>query len=150
MTHSELCLLAAKWLKNAQKPCVNPSCPYVVVEITTASPEIPDVFGWNYWTTVLIEVKMSRGDFLADFKKPFRKVAKNGIGALRYYCCPSKLINDDEVPENWGLLWENNGKIEVIKTPVIQERNAQSEVAILSSIMRRENVKPKIFNYKKL
>lgn len=65
--HRELCRLAGKWLR---KPKFGSSyCPYVAVELVTANPETPDVFGWNYWATVLIEVKVSRSDFLADAKR---------------------------------------------------------------------------------
>ena len=58
--HRELCRLAGKWLR---KPKFGSSyCPYVAVELVTASQEIPDVFGWNYWATVLIEVKVKKGN----------------------------------------------------------------------------------------
>ena len=68
--------------------------PYVAVELVTASQEIPDVFGWNYWATVLIEVKVSRSDFLADAKKSFRQQPEEGVGAFRYYCSPEGLITE--------------------------------------------------------
>lgn len=64
--HRELCILAAKWLRRSKLR--GPSCPYAAVELVTAAQESPDVFGWNYWATVLIEVKVSRSDFLADAK----------------------------------------------------------------------------------
>ena len=76
--HRELCRLAGKWLR---KPKFGSSyCPYVAVELVTANPETPDVFGWNYWATVLIEVKVSRSDFLADAKKSFRQQPEEEIG----------------------------------------------------------------------
>ena len=41
--HRELCRLAGKWLR---KPKFGSSyCPYVAVELVTANPETPDVFG---------------------------------------------------------------------------------------------------------
>ena len=78
--HRELCRLAGKWLR---KPKFGSSyCPYVAVELVTANPETPDVFGWNYWATVLIEVKVSRSDFLADAKKSFRQQPEEDLIAL--------------------------------------------------------------------
>lgn len=145
--HRSLCNLAAKWLR---KPKLNqPYCPYVVVELVTASSESPDVFGWNYWATVLVEVKVSRSDFLADAKKFFRQNPERGVGAFRYYCSPEGLITEEDLPENWGLLWEKDGRITIVKDAKRQSPNAQSEITMLTSIMRREGIKPQIFDYKK-
>ena len=68
--HRCLCLLAAKFI-HRRGSIDPPSCPFVVIELVTCEQETPDVFGWNYWTTVLVEVKVSRSDFLADKKKWF-------------------------------------------------------------------------------
>ncbi len=145
--HRELCLLAAKWLRRPNMR--RPSCPFVAVELVTATPESPDVFGWNYWATVLIEVKVSRSDFLADAKKPFRQDPEEGVGAFRYYCCPRGIIREGEVPANWGLLWQDGKDIVVAKPAERQKPNAQAEISLLASIMRREGVKPGIFDYRK-
>jgi hypothetical protein len=121
----------------------------VAIELVAAIPETPDVFGWNYWTTVLVEVKTSRADFMADAKKEFRQNPEQGVGERRYYCCPAGLILTDELPEKWGLLYEANGVLTVIKKAERQVANYKSERIILSSILRREGIKPKIFNYRK-
>jgi len=152
--HRELCLLAAKWLRSkprfadARQSDPRP-CPWVAVELVTSCPESADVFGWTYWTSVLIEVKVSRSDFLADTKKPFRQTPEDGLGTFRYYFCPAGLINHDEVPANWGLLWLRNGRIDVMKKPTPQVANTSATTTILTSIMRREGVKPRIFDYRK-
>jgi hypothetical protein len=146
--HRELCVLAAKWLRCSKLR--GPSCPYVVVELVTAGQESPDVFGWNYWATVLIEVKVSRSDFLADAKKRFRQHPEEGVGAFRYYCSPEGLIKETDLPKSWGLLWDTDGKIELIKEAERQPTSAQAEVALLSSIMRREGIKAKLFNYRNI
>ena len=144
--HRELCLLAGKWLRrNRFRP---PTCHYVAVELVTANQETPDVFGWNYWTSVLIEVKVSRSDFLADKKKPFRLFPEDGLGEYRYYCCPKGLINPEEVPQHWGLIYEEDGTIRVIKEAERQPANYRAEMTICTSIMRREGIKYKLFNYR--
>lgn len=145
--HRELCLLAAKWLRRARNGWY--SFPYVAVELATQLDEQPDVFGWAYWATVLIEVKVSRSDFLTDAKKPFRKNPEDGVGAFRFYCCPAGLIQIDDLPKGWGLLWETDGKIEVKRTAEPQPALRQAEINLLSSIMRREGVKPQVFDYRK-
>lgn len=146
--HRSLCLLAGKWLKNTRLYVV-PTCPYVTVELVTSNcGELADVFGWNYWTSVLIEVKVSRSDFLADAKKPFRMNPEEGMGEHRYYCCPKGLIAPEELPEQWGLLYEDNGKITMEKVAGRQTANHRSEMTVLMSVMRREGIKPKVFNYR--
>lgn len=145
--HRNLCLIAGKWLRKSGR--IHPvSCPWVAVELVTACMETPDVFGWNYWTTVLIEVKVSRSDFLADAKKDFRQHPEQGCGEYRYYCCHDGLISIDEVPEDWGLLYEMNGIITVMKEAKRQVPNHHSERAIYASIMRRQDVKPQLFDYR--
>ncbi len=145
--HRELCLLAAQWLRRSN--IRRPYCPYAAVELVTAGQETPDVFGWNYWTSVMIEVKVSRSDFLSDAKKPFRQNPAEGVGEFRYYCCPQGLISANEVPVNWGLLWLEGSKITEEKAAKRQESNGGAERTIITSIMRREGVKPQCFDYRK-
>jgi hypothetical protein len=42
-----------------------------------------DVIGWADFCSVMIEVKVARGDFLKDCKKPFRKCSEKGVGEFR-------------------------------------------------------------------
>ncbi len=146
--HRELCLLAGKWLRQPGR-ITPPSCPFAAVELVTIESETPDVFGWNYWATVLIEVKVSRSDFFADRKKPFRIVPQNGVGDYRFYCCPNGMIKPDEVPPGWGLLYEFHGKIAVMKkAEQVEQKNVGAEMRMLASIIRREGIKPQLFDYK--
>lgn len=97
------------------------------------------MIGFNSCNSVLIEVKVSRPDFLRDKKKIFRRNPHMGMGQFRYYCCPIGLIKTDELPDGWGLLYENEkGKIEVIKQPQPQsEFDFKSERTVLLSMLRR-------------
>ncbi|HHR4398547.1 TPA: adenylosuccinate synthase [Salmonella enterica] len=61
-------------------------------------------WGWN-GCSVLVEVKVSRSDFLRDKHKPHRK--SGGMGDYRYYMCPEGIINISDLPDRWGLLWVN-------------------------------------------
>jgi len=80
--HKQLTLQATKWLRKHVRNISIPNCPFIASEwlTYTLTGEMPDVIGWCNWTSVLIEVKVGRGDFLADAKKPFRKIAKEGMG----------------------------------------------------------------------
>lgn len=72
--------------------------------------EQPDVLGINTkGASILMEVKISRADFFADQKKPFREKPKKGMGDQRIYLTPKGLIKPEEVPYGW-MLWEVHGK----------------------------------------
>lgn len=110
MNHRTLCDVAVKWLK---RPNAH-GCQVALSEIKSGwSGEVPDAVGFrsmgnNQDGSVVVEVKVSRSDFLADFKKPHRSGDTTGIGLYRYYMCPEGLINPDELPERWGLLYVNS------------------------------------------
>jgi len=101
-THSDLCALAVRWLRNTGR------CTFAVREPTInvqGVSETPDAFGFDcYGRTVLIECKASRSDFLADRRKWFRRVPSLGLGCLRYYLAPRGVIARDDLPPRWGLI----------------------------------------------
>lgn len=148
MTHRELCLKAAKHLKNKG---IQPfhKCRYVVCELERLG-ECPDAFGFGGSSTQLIEVKVSRADFLSDKNKYWRKLPSYGIGSFRSYLCPEGIIKESDLPEKWGLIWlYENGDIIEVRKPELQESNHREEINLITSILRRENIKPQVFSYKK-
>ena len=109
--HKELCAVAVKWLKRAQS-AGGPGCAIALSECRSGHDgEIPDAIGYRHTGyaptdgSVLIEVKTSKADFLADIKKPHR--ASGGIGSWRYYLAPQGLISPAALPLGWGLLEVN-------------------------------------------
>jgi len=100
--HAELCMHAERWLRQS-------GCGVTAIDLATAAGEQPDVIGWRYGLTALCEVKISRGDFLADRKKPWRARPELGMGDWRFYVAPSGLLRAEDMPEGWGLL-EFDGK----------------------------------------
>lgn len=123
LTHKNLCNIAVKWLK---RPNSNGGhgCHVAVSEVASGwSGEIPDSIGFRATGdhtdgSIVVEVKVSRSDFLADKKKPHRNGETIGLGNWRYYMCPVDLIKADELPENFGLLYVNTrGHVKPIVTP---------------------------------
>lgn len=120
-THADLCVLAVKWLKRPNSQHGH-GCHIAVSEVKTGwSGEIPDAIGFRAagWKdgSVVVEVKVSRSDFLADKKKPHRQDGK-GVGNFRYFMCPEGMIQPDELPPKWGLLWVNSrGHIKAVAGP---------------------------------
>ena len=141
-THSDLVNIAAKWLRNSKYKngrCLGGPCPIIVTELATMASEQPDALGWHSGRTILIEVKVSRSDFLADRKKPHRLNPSSGLGQIRWYLCPAGLLEADEMPDKWGLLWAmESGTVRVKKDPEMQECNRHAEAHILTSVIRRQ------------
>lgn len=142
MTHDKLVCISGKWLKKHSQNARIPNCRLVRTELKTVIDEIPDVIGWCSSCSIMIEVKVSRSDFLKDAKKPFRTKSESGIGEYRYYCCPQGLIRPHDIPEKWGLLWYNgSNELEIVKDAIAQNANVINERAILLSIIRRSKIK---------
>lgn len=143
MTHSECVEYAAIYLSKR--------CKVVFPEFFTHNEEIPDVFGFSTgiirngrWDggvySRLIEVKISRSDFLADKNKSFRRRPEKGMGDFRHYCCPKGLISKEEVPSGWGLLYVNpNGQVRQVKESAMHGRDINSELYLLYYYARRAN-----------
>lgn len=107
--HDALAQLAVKWLKQPMSRG-GPGCQVAFSEARNGfkDGEIPDAIGYRagVWDegTVLVEVKVSRADFLADAKKPHRMNPAMGVGLYRYYLAPKGMINPKELPSKWGLI----------------------------------------------
>ena len=81
--------------------------------------EEPDAIGWRpSGDSFLIEVKVSRSDFLADKKKLHRINPETGMGKTRFILCPKEMIQPNEVPGGWGLLWATESQIR-LKNPEV-------------------------------
>lgn len=141
MTHDELVQRAEKWLRGTV------GCSVTFNDaIRSHNAEQPDAIGWRTGLSILIEVKVSRSDFLADRKKTFRQVPEQGMGAHRLFMCPPGLISPDELPAGWGLLYAHRKKVERVvgpkgnigwSYPAFPDRNRDGELILLLSALRR-------------
>ena len=135
MQHSTLVAIGVRWLSRR--------CSIVLYEFATAADENPDVIGWASGTSsILIECKLSRSDFLKDVKKETRKNPSSGMGQRRYYLCPADVIQTKDIPPKWGLLWATKTDV-VVKREArgFPERNLLAEVGFLSSMLRRAQIR---------
>lgn len=166
--HYTLCCEGAKWLhrrkhdfnKCPKKPCYRTEacgrcikCEYVAVELCTWESEQTDVWGLgSFGDSGVIEVKTSHADFLADKRKWCRgdESAEMGMqaGKYRWYLCPEGVIAKDELPDKWGLLYWDGKKVYPVVAPVAFENTAKGDMAILTSLLRREGFEKKIYNYR--
>jgi hypothetical protein len=115
----------------------------VLYEFPSASKESPDVIGWGaQGLSTLIECKVSRADFLRDGQKATRKNPPKGMGQRRYYLCPAGLIQMEEIPAKWGLLWAERNHVQVLREARGHpHRNLISEVSFLTSMLRRAQIR---------
>lgn len=140
ISHSELIQKAGKWLKHHKDGnCIIPNCSFILAELValTHTGETPDILGFSTNQSVMIEVKVSRSDFLNDKKKMFRGFDDYGMGQHKYYCCPESMIKPEEIPDNWGLLYWTGKRIKIEKYGKWQEANLISERTMLLSVIRR-------------
>lgn len=153
LTHKDLIPIAYGWvLKNG-------SCGVAFKELNTmaSNGEYPDVIGFGSWAnSVLIEVKVSRNDFLSDKKKHFRVHPEKGMGRHRYYCCPTGMIKIAELPVGWGLIYvSESGKAICVYNPYKRylvgntwqkghegfAPNRHAEMGLMYSALRRLHIK---------
>lgn len=135
-THAELVKRAAKWLSGTMR------CGVVLCECASGT-EQPDAIGWKRagHHSILVEVKVSRTDFLKDKKKWFRRQPEYGLGQERWYLTPPGLVKPEELPESWGLA-EAKGKIvrKIVKPPKLKcydQKIAWREISLLFGAMRK-------------
>lgn len=150
-THKDLIPIAYQWVLR-RSPC---GVAFKELNTHAGNGEYPDVIGFGSWgNSVLIEVKASRSDFLADKKKAFRKCPEQGMGRYRFYMCPDGLIKPQELPERWGLIYvSSKGKARCVVNPYcrsttgniwsggFENRNMLAEHGLMVSALRRLHLK---------
>lgn len=136
LDHRTLSEMGAKWCKKSASQNGH-GCNISIVE-GCANKENADVIGFRHSHpakgSVLIEVKVSRSDFLSDKKKPHRKNPSLGMGKWRYFLCPENLITPKDLKNHpkWGLLYGYpNGRIKVIVGPLADKPNWQQRETCL-------------------
>ena len=138
MTHAQLVEKAVHWLRRYR-------CGVVLSEQACVSGEMPDAIGWKRAChSVLVECKVTRSDFLADRAKPFRLKPEQGVGCERFYLVPAGLLRREELPQGWGLLELNRGRIETVQSSAKNLRTDTGfryEMNLLLASLRRVEVR---------
>lgn len=135
--HKALTKVAVEWLRRHHR------CGVILWEATTtAGGEEPDAIGWRMNGSVshLVEVKVSRSDFLADRDKMFRRFPGMGVGRYRWMLVPDGLVTASETPPGWGLVYHTGfaRSTRVVKKAEQQtEFNQHHELSLLYNGLRR-------------
>lgn len=131
LTHAELVELAVAWLRRTHR--------VVFSELGSVGSEIPDAIGFKGGFSTLAECKTTRSDFCADGKKFWRRCPHLGMGVWRWFLCPAGVIQVEDLPERWGLIWVRNGRLRIQRraAPFSFPETARYESEILVSALRR-------------
>lgn len=125
INHAELIERAGRWLYNTRR------CDPVYCE-PVGNCEIADAIGWRMHFSIIVECKVSVGDFYSDRSKGSWG-ATMGMGRQRFYLTPRQVIKPHLVPEWWGLLEVHGKIIRVIKdAPLRREYQWHREVQLLA------------------
>ncbi|AJQ20895.1 hypothetical protein [Salmonella phage SPTD1] len=152
-SHSEGCQIAAKFLHKQM------NCGAVFVEPNSFdNRESPDAIGFRPGgCSILMEVKVSRADFLTDKKKPHRMNPSIGMGAYRFYVCPADVIKIEDLPPKWGLLYFTPRKsLKPVHVPNMQYSSLSSPehyASYLSKSLgkrRPTDIPPYLLGYKQM
>lgn len=134
MNHVTLVQLGVRWLSRQSS--------VVLYEAAATKAEIPDVIGWSGASSILIECKASRADFLRDAAKKSRTKLKAGMAQRRYYLCPAGVLQPEDLPAKWGLLWAAKSTVTVQREAKgFSQRNYVAEIQFLSTMLRRAQIR---------
>lgn len=138
ITHNDLIILGSKLLKNKFH------CRIILKEprAYTVYYETPDIIGWVFNKSILIECKTTKADFKAEQTKCFRRNNLLSLGHWRFYLTPIGLLSLEQIPKDWGL-YETDGKRVFFKGGAKYSNsiagpfksNRDSEVALLLSTL---------------
>lgn len=138
MTHARLVEMAEAWLRRYR-------CGIVLSEQGCSSGEMPDAIGWKGKNhSIVIECKISRGDFLADAGKPWRRNPEIALGCERYFAAPKGMLKAAEMPEGWGLLEADGRELRVVQKSKRKLRGPEglmNEMNLLLASLRRVEVR---------
>lgn len=114
-------------------PCENISAPLIVGE-----QDVLSILKSGYVSE--FEVKVSRSDFKADFKKYkwkfYNPIIEHRISNYFSYVCPNELIKVSEIQDFAGLIYAHENHLEVIKRPKIIHRYKHDLTKLLTKFTR--------------
>ena len=149
MKHRELCNIGTRYIKEigliqGNKPR------FVTLGLEYGGYEMPTIFAFGDCPSQTVRVKVSRGDLLRDIEKISNINPAELVGEKRFYLCPEGIMEDINLPDNWGLLIYSDKGIEIAHDPgILFVADKIAESRVIQGIMKREGIKSQIFNYLK-
>jgi hypothetical protein len=97
-----------------------------------------DFFAMHAWPSrkhvrVGYEIKVSRGDFLSEIRKPGKRMNAVDLCNEFYFATPAKLVHADEIPDDCGLvIVMESGRTKVVKRAPRTEARSFTDSEIVS------------------
>jgi hypothetical protein len=129
--HKHLKQVALLFLKSKVTDIVAPE-----VEFNNAW-SVADAVGLNFKRREVrvVEVKATKGDFTRDKKLFGEKTSYFGHAHYSYIMCPREVIQANELPHGYGLLWvDEHDNVEMIKKPI---KNTARLKTLFDTTMKR-------------
>lgn len=153
--HEMLCCKGADWLQNYKPwnhktltPGYDKNWGHILINPYLRLKERPDIFAFNGYVTLCIEVKTNYNDFKNDMNKVCRSDNyKNKIGMFKCYLAPKGIIPLSEVPKGWGLLeWDKcHDTIEVVIPCFKKTDPTGGDLLTIGALMDREKVEKGVY-----
>lgn len=146
--HEEIVAASVRWLRRN-------GCAAILCDPFKAGlREQPDAIGWRDGISLVVEVKASRSDFLADAKKPHRIDPADAVGDWRFYAAPAGVVKVEDLSAGWGLLeWDGRclkpshgvplGNCNWHGAPFRDTSNKRAETQLLVSAIHRPEFVPR-------
>lgn len=109
-----------------------------------------DFLAMNCWPSkqfwiVAYEIKVSRGDFAAELKKPEKRAPAEAVANECFFVAPAGLLKIDEIPEGWGLVEKTKGGLRKVKHAT-QRKDRNLPIDFVASLARRVQDPPPIYD----
>lgn len=93
-------------------------------------------YGKHAFKRMAFEIKRTRGDFLAELKKPEKRLAGGAIADCIWFATPANLVSVDEVPGDCGLVWiDEDGRVFVKRKAPQRSEPAPTTRSFLGAIL---------------
>ena len=95
---------------------------------------------WDSGFATDYEIKVSRSDFKADFKKAkHRKMERNQVAGANqfYFVVPADLVTKEEVPDYAGLIYVSEGRQGILHLTTIKRAPKRHKQKVSEKVVRR-------------
>jgi len=97
---------------------------------------VMNLYPSNNFRSIAFEIKVSRSDFLNEIKSPEKRAFAESVARECYFIVPNNLVEKDEIPEGWGLMYAQSNRI-IRKKYATQRENTDFPMAFVAAIARR-------------
>jgi len=120
------------------------------------APRRYDAVAFEFWKSngfrrIVYEIKVSRGDFLAEIRDPEKRQPAMEFANQFFFVVPVGLVKKNEVPEGCGLIMVNaDAESRIVRSAPIMNENHTPEWGLVASLVRHAYRKGWAYGMKEL